>query len=55
MIYRGPGFSLSYDLAPRSPSPPSLPMEWGGRGAESYDRKTVWSSTNHLILSAVYA
>jgi len=26
--------------------------EWGGRGAESYDRKTVWSSIKHLILSS---
>ncbi len=25
----------------------------GGRGAKSYDRKTIWSSINHSILSAV--
>jgi hypothetical protein len=26
---------------------------WGGRGAESYDRKKAWSSINHSILSCV--
>ncbi len=75
-LKKAQAFSLSYDLAPRSPSPPSLPLvrsssdtqeswerettswrerrEWGGRGAESYDPKTVWSSINYSILSALY-
>jgi hypothetical protein len=27
--------------------------EWGGRGAESYDRERVWPSVNHFILSVL--
>jgi hypothetical protein len=26
---------------------------WGGRGAESYDRKKAWSSIDHSILSGI--
>jgi hypothetical protein len=52
-------------LARPPPPPPPPPIEkerqladgrgrgWkaGGHGAESYDRKKAWSSTNHSILS----
>jgi hypothetical protein len=27
---------------------------WGGRGAESFDRKKTWSSINHSILSGPF-
>jgi hypothetical protein len=31
---------------------PGKREEWGGRGAESYDRKKAWPSINHSLLSA---
>ncbi len=60
MIYRGPGFLQSYDLAP-PPTPSALfsrqqvvfaQSYWrergrGGGGAKSYDREGAWSTINH--------
>jgi hypothetical protein len=70
MIYRGPGSSPSYDLAP---SPTSLssqvvalcqsscvsPVELtdgrgGGGVAKSYFVEKAWSSVNHSIFSYIY-
>jgi hypothetical protein len=67
MIYRGPAFLRSYDLAPRplSPvgklslllSPPVcrrsslLTGRGGGGGAESSHRKKAWPSINYSLLS----
>ncbi len=64
MIYRGPGFLRSYDLAP--PPPPlssascisfsvgrrsSLQTGDGEGGAKSYYSEKAWSPLNHSILS----
>jgi len=56
LLKDGQAFSRSYDLAPRPPplllsQPLEREGEGGGRGVESYDRKKVWSSINHSILS----
>jgi hypothetical protein len=67
MIYRGPGFSPSYDLAPSHPPLPSQVVSLsqsscvssvqftdgilGGGGAKSNDVEKAWSSINYSIFS----